>query len=72
MARGRQVFLTTIRRRTPFYTRAGFEEVLLNPASLPLTFSMLPLWFEVVAGTVVARVLAGDELVVLTRAGLDE
>lgn len=67
IAHPRQVYLTTIGRRTSFYKRAGFQQVPLNPASLPVTLEMLPLWFEVAAGTVVARIVAGDTLVVMTR-----
>lgn len=55
--RGATVCLTTIAKRAPFYERAGFRRVGL--------FSRRELWLEAAAGTVVARLAAGDRLVAM-------
>ncbi|KAK9835854.1 hypothetical protein WJX74_009393 [Apatococcus lobatus] len=52
------IFLTTLRKTIPFYARAGFQEI-------PLSQAPRALWFEAAAGTVVARLAANDQLVVL-------
>lgn len=54
------IYLTTLARTTPFYHKAGFN--LLQPADIPKW-----LWFEVAAGTVVARLAVNDQLVVMHR-----
>ncbi|GBF95309.1 hypothetical protein Rsub_08340 [Raphidocelis subcapitata] len=59
-AAGEAVVLTTIGRRRAFYERAGFEEA-------PFTEAPREMWFELMAGTVAARVLAGDRLVLMRR-----
>ncbi|KAF8058359.1 PSMD9 [Scenedesmus sp. PABB004] len=53
--RAAAVYLTTISRTVPFYTRAGFE--LLPPRAWPTW-----LWFEATAGTLVARLAVNDVL----------
>ncbi|WIA41925.1 hypothetical protein OEZ86_009238 [Tetradesmus obliquus] len=54
------IYLTTLAKTTPFYQKAGFR--LLQPADIPKW-----LWFEVAAGTVVARLAVNDQLVVMHR-----
>jgi len=54
------VCLTTISRRSGFYRRAGFEV-------LPLARVPREMVLEVIAGTVAARLLVNDSLVVLRR-----
>lgn len=56
----RTVYITTVRTRSAFYEAAGFVQV-------PLTTSPQALWLEIAAGLVVARVLAGEELIVMMR-----
>ena len=56
------VFLTTIESRRSLYLRAGFEEV-------PLLLTPPPMLLEVAAGLVVARLAAGERLVVMKRPG---
>ncbi|MEW5298036.1 MAG: hypothetical protein WDW36_001200 [Sanguina aurantia] len=57
---GDVVFLTTIGSRTAFYERLGFS--LVPPAQVPRF-----LWVEVVTGTAVARLVAGERLVVMGK-----
>ncbi|KAG2482696.1 hypothetical protein HYH03_018402 [Edaphochlamys debaryana] len=53
-------WLTTVERRTGFYERLGFKRRALTEAPGPMAF-------EVAAGLVVARVLAGQQLVLLSQ-----
>ncbi|CAL5222267.1 g4606 [Coccomyxa viridis] len=59
-AAGQEVVMTTITSRIPFYAAEGFERLQLKDVPRFLLF-------EVVAGTAVARIAAGEELVVLRR-----
>ncbi|KAK9903464.1 hypothetical protein WJX75_006311 [Coccomyxa subellipsoidea] len=54
------VLLTTIGSRMRFYQNEGFHRLSLKEVPRSLLF-------EVLAGTVVARIAAGDELVVMKR-----
>ncbi|BDA50217.1 hypothetical protein COCOBI_15-3460 [Coccomyxa sp. Obi] len=54
------VLITTIGNRMPFYQSEGFQRLGLKEVPRSLLF-------EVMAGTVVARIAAGDELVVMKR-----
>lgn len=55
-----EVFLTTIGTRARFYQRIGFEQIELSQTPKEMVF-------EALAGTVVARLLANDKLVVMQR-----
>ena len=59
-AGGRTVYITTVRSRSAFYEAVGFVTVPLSPSAVPPA-----LWFEAAAGFVVARVLAGEELIIM-------
>jgi N-acetylglutamate synthase-like GNAT family acetyltransferase len=50
------VYLTTLGNTTPFYTGIGFKECSKVPPNL---------WFECILGTIVARMVANDRLVVM-------
>ena len=78
------VLLTTISSRIGFYRAAGFQQLQLKEvprcAAMQARCSSTSaasnhgpprrsLLFEVIAGTAVARIAAGEELVVLKRAG---
>lgn len=56
----RTVYITTVHSRSAFYSNVGFGTVPLQ--SVPAA-----LWFEVAAGLVVARVFAGEHLIVMKR-----
>jgi N-acetylglutamate synthase-like GNAT family acetyltransferase len=56
-----KVYLTTISKRRRFYSNLGFkEEILPSSDALPSQ-----LGFEVAAGSIVARLLANDTLIVM-------
>jgi len=58
-----EVVLTTISRRREFYERLGFEEVPPSSSSeIPMQLRL-----EVAVGSVVARLAAGDSLIVLRK-----
>ncbi|KAK9787494.1 hypothetical protein WJX73_006222 [Symbiochloris irregularis] len=61
MAEGNAVWLTTLENSIPFYAPHGFVEQALDQ-QIPKS-----LWFEAAAGTVVARIVAKQRLVVLKR-----
>lgn len=54
------VYLTTLKKTIPFYQKVGFQEV-------PRGQVPRAMWFEVLAGSIVAPLAAGDSLVVLKR-----
>jgi GNAT superfamily N-acetyltransferase len=56
-----EVVLTTISRRRAFYERLGFEEVA-PPSTVPKQLKL-----EVVLGSVVAKLAAGDSIIVLRK-----
>ncbi|PNW76366.1 hypothetical protein CHLRE_11g467526v5 [Chlamydomonas reinhardtii] len=58
LAPGTAVYLTTIESRLRFYKRLGFKRLLLEEAPSDMRF-------EVAAGLVAARLLAGQQLVVM-------
>jgi N-acetylglutamate synthase-like GNAT family acetyltransferase len=61
-AGGSEVWLVTIGRRAAFYRRAGFAEAGSSPVPRALAF-------EAAIGALIARVFAGDSLVVMRRGG---
>ena len=63
-----EVVLTTVSRRRDFYERLGFEEVPpLSSSSSSSSGVPKQLRFEVAVGSVVARLAAGDSLIVLRK-----
>ncbi|KAK9815533.1 hypothetical protein WJX72_005265 [[Myrmecia] bisecta] len=59
-ATNKDIYLTTLRQTRSFYEPAGFKEV-------PLKEAPRSMMFEVAAGTLVARLAAGDALIVMRR-----